>query len=581
MGRSVLFIPLTWNYKTEIMKKTLKKITLIAAFALPIAIVQHSAYVGKLLAQNEQRVFPSPFDNGKCVETCQHSKNICLIKTYNNEGTHIGTYQFPIKLLKVNWHNSELLELIYKDAAPAKDSFFYSMVTTRGEYIRGVLALNTSENLVVFIAEDSLVIRPLFKNYRVIKKIQKELWSTRGIHSSIKDVSFAAQDKVKLTYVAGSTKNTKTEVVEIFDDLRKKNKYRDTYPLMTLVKSIKSSSFLKEKNPPRYSYHPINLYDENLKTAWFEGVAGNGVGESVEFEFFVPITISSIAIHNGYSKSDNLFYKNGRVKTLEIAADKRRHTIDLKDVRKKQDFIINYKDIQTLKLTIKDVYAGSKYNDTGMSEILLSSTISPSYYLPMSDEKLKKVIIFHDSRVDYNSKENSDFNQISQLQMHTFLIHDFGGLDGCGNDDRLFSLTQTIIKNKYLIPPLLKSIYEKRRAYFFTESAESGYAEAIKQIWGNRLESLPLLAKFGTEDYTILYLRLILGDTRVLPDYLGFIIENGIWHEACCDKMPRTLLVESQDRYTRRYLQKALKNKKWMPDEVRSELEKALTQMKK
>ena len=59
-----------------------------------------------------------------------------------------------------------------------------------------------------------------------------------------------------------------------------------TIPQVCLVSKVSASSYLFESKYPKLSYHPVNLLDNNINTAWFEGRKGDGIGEFVEFEFF-------------------------------------------------------------------------------------------------------------------------------------------------------------------------------------------------------------------------------------------------------------------------------------------------------
>jgi hypothetical protein len=66
-------------------------------------------------------------------------------------------------------------------------------------------------------------------------------------------------------------------------------------------------------------YYAGNLVDNNWSTAWIEGVAGNGYGEYVLFTYTgSQAQIKGISIVNGYAKSDQAFYENGCVTSLDV-----------------------------------------------------------------------------------------------------------------------------------------------------------------------------------------------------------------------------------------------------------------------
>jgi hypothetical protein len=81
-----------------------------------------------------------------------------------------------------------------------------------------------------------------------------------------------------------------------------------------------SSSELNPGNPfegERGAYGAFNLFDNDPATAWVEGVKGYGNGEY----FFANLGYSlpeKIEIRNGYQKSESIFKKNSRVKSAKI-----------------------------------------------------------------------------------------------------------------------------------------------------------------------------------------------------------------------------------------------------------------------
>ncbi len=159
---------------------------------------------------------------------------------------------------------------------------------------------------------------------------------------------------------------------------------------------ITSSSFLNN-NP---SYKAENLYDNSFKTAWVEGVKDYGIGEffeyyvnnykyfkedefTEEFDSFIP-TIHEIHLFNGYVKSEKTFKENSRIKKLKMYVDGKPWVIlELADTTSQQIFEIpeinylkfknrkDYKDDLILRFEILEVYKGSKYQDTCLTELLL------------------------------------------------------------------------------------------------------------------------------------------------------------------------------------------------------------------
>ena len=136
---------------------------------------------------------------------------------------------------------------------------------------------------------------------------------------------------------------------------------------------VSASSFLKETGG--YSYSPKNAFDGVMSTTWQEGVAGAGIGQWIEIKFSDAQSVS-IKMVNGFNHTDakygDLYSLNARVKRVRVSygADLGQSvTADLLDGDK--DFQqIAYGLMSTrFRITILDVYPGSKWQDTAISEI--------------------------------------------------------------------------------------------------------------------------------------------------------------------------------------------------------------------
>ena len=66
------------------------------------------------------------------------------------------------------------------------------------------------------------------------------------------------------------------------------------------------------------TYGPDNMFDDQLDTAWVEGVTGDGIGERLTFEFDAMRPVFGISLLNGYHKSNDLYLKNGRIAELQL-----------------------------------------------------------------------------------------------------------------------------------------------------------------------------------------------------------------------------------------------------------------------
>jgi len=124
------------------------------------------------------------------------------------------------------------------------------------------------------------------------------------------------------------------------------------------------------------SYDPKNVLDYK-PTVWIEGKPDHGVGESISFRY--PMIekdepINSITIFNGFQKSESLYKKNSRVRTLRLYVnDIPAYNLHLADTMKEQSFSIDITPGDNLpviiKLEILAVYPGDQYADTAITEI--------------------------------------------------------------------------------------------------------------------------------------------------------------------------------------------------------------------
>ena len=134
---------------------------------------------------------------------------------------------------------------------------------------------------------------------------------------------------------------------------------------------IKASSSLGD------SYKAEFANDLSYKTAWVEGKKDEGIGEHLEYYFKNDSPrITEIIISNGYMKSEETWKNNNRVKKLKLYVNGvPLGVLNLKDSRTDQYFSVgtlghnkNGTDL-ILKFEILEVYKGSKYNDTAITEI--------------------------------------------------------------------------------------------------------------------------------------------------------------------------------------------------------------------
>ncbi|WP_175562006.1 discoidin domain-containing protein [Anaerocolumna xylanovorans] len=144
----------------------------------------------------------------------------------------------------------------------------------------------------------------------------------------------------------------------------------------SIIRSVSISSELAPQTDSNGAndYIGENALDGNSDTAWVEGAAGNGDGEWLQLDLDGAHVVNGIEINNGYRKTQDLYLKNGRANEIRIYfSDNTYEDFTLTD-----DFsTVNRLDFSTehltnyIKVQILSVFEGSKYQDTGISDIFL------------------------------------------------------------------------------------------------------------------------------------------------------------------------------------------------------------------
>lgn len=131
---------------------------------------------------------------------------------------------------------------------------------------------------------------------------------------------------------------------------------------------IQASSFLREEN---IIYDEKNLSLDNPLVPWCEGVSGDGIGEYVIITDKAPYErkFDFLMIMNGYFSVEKpyLYKQNGRVKRIKVTGLKSRNKkiLDVLDTPHPQTVDISFLEMQEpFRVTIVDVYKGTKYDDT-------------------------------------------------------------------------------------------------------------------------------------------------------------------------------------------------------------------------
>lgn len=133
-------------------------------------------------------------------------------------------------------------------------------------------------------------------------------------------------------------------------------------------KRTKASSELKEGDKV---YAVSNLWTLESGKPWVEGVKGNGIGEYIEN----TINGKTIYIFSGYVDVEKpyLYEQNSRPKRISVETPTQTLYYDLKDTPNPQKIEISEKDYindYNVRITILEVYPGTKYEDTCINSII-------------------------------------------------------------------------------------------------------------------------------------------------------------------------------------------------------------------
>ena len=117
---------------------------------------------------------------------------------------------------------------------------------------------------------------------------------------------------------------------------------------------------------------PILLFDEKDDSNWQEGVDGYGIGERVDIYFNGVWDVRYVGFKLGNWKSDDYYKENAKPKTLWIRVGTEEQMVTFTgDKRIEWVAIENNGTASDMSFTIGDVYPGTKYEDTVISEVYI------------------------------------------------------------------------------------------------------------------------------------------------------------------------------------------------------------------
>ena len=184
-------------------------------------------------------------------------------------------------------------------------------------------------------------------------------------------------------------------------------------PAQGFVTNVSASSALSDRvsvfTPdgilPQAGFGPLSAFDGIPETAWSEAAPGGGVGEYLEFTITQPVW--GLVLRNGFTRVlfpdeayvsgfferrvrddsrglKDYFTLNNRVKSIRIVSDTGEDVaaVDLRDSRDGQVFFSPPLESGTYRIQIADVYDGSRWSDTCLSEVIFFPTIIDGNRLP-------------------------------------------------------------------------------------------------------------------------------------------------------------------------------------------------------
>ena len=147
-----------------------------------------------------------------------------------------------------------------------------------------------------------------------------------------------------------------------------------------------ASSTLAPEGKRHYEVENIKGTSEEI-VPWAEGVKGNGIGESISLDVRRPLPLYGILILPGYwtpdsrPRNEDAWWKNNRVAALEITLNGE-HTFGARIPNEAfhEPYLIRVADytkpVIKIKLVIKEIYPGSKFQDTCISLIKLRAALA-------------------------------------------------------------------------------------------------------------------------------------------------------------------------------------------------------------
>jgi hypothetical protein len=223
-------------------------------------------------------------------------------------------------------------------------------------------------------------------------------WEFQNLKPTLADDMKIVVHPPRDTYIAGG------EYATSYDDLKFRSEYvveRKNYFVQHSDYDAVASSTRNPEPAPSPSPTPTASPNESPATEetdrsydvnhikgftwgnpWAEGVEGDGVGESITLTVHHPLPLDAIMVMPGFRSEDKtLWGKNGRVAEFEITLNhEHTFTATIPDEQFADLYPIPVrgymKPVNTVKLVIKKVHAGTDNHDTCIAQVQLRGKLS-------------------------------------------------------------------------------------------------------------------------------------------------------------------------------------------------------------
>jgi len=242
-----------------------------------------------------------------------------------------------------------------------------------------------------------------YYNYKLFRSLSEN--NAQSLNNVLKNIDIESVDSFLLALCYG---HANSETKQVLDDYfvsmgmenpvlieqlllleGKKTEIRGNLPRLEFPLS---SSSLKDKNDPR-RYTEDKAFDDDLSTSWVEGVEGPGIGQRIAFR--LPAEKGSISLLPGYGEEEYFLSNNrlmkaefsiyflytGQTEKAAVYSMKKLRTMNLKleDRMEYQSFAYSIPQEKVPSamgeligvIEIKDIYQGSRWDDTCIAEILV------------------------------------------------------------------------------------------------------------------------------------------------------------------------------------------------------------------